>query len=318
MAMYMTSDKLIESVKRRSAVPVSQITFTNEDFLAFADEEMAMGLVPAILRQHEDYLGYTESIALEADKKRYAIPYRAIGNKLSEVSYRDSNGNVYEMTRIEKDALPYYNGYSTSTNVYAFYVENNEVVLVPDSIVPSANATLDMSFYMRPNSLVMLEKVSVITNIDRTTGQISVTNIPSEYSVTKMFDMYQFRSPHKTLDYDLTATAVDPTTNTITFALADIPSNLVVGDHVSLAEQAAIPQVPADLHVVLAHRVAARCLESMGDLEGLQAANTKLAELEKQTETVIDDRVEGAPRKIVNRHSSLRTGLYARNYRFRR
>ncbi len=312
----MTSDDLIKSVKRRAMVPGSQHTFEDEDFLAFADEEMSMGLVPAIIRMHEDYLLYTESVPLIANTTRYQIPYRAVGNKLREVSYKDSNGNIFEMTRITKEDLPYYNGSANNSNIHAFYIENNEVCLVPEKL-NVVSGFLDISYYMRPNSLVLLEKVSVITAIDRTTGEISVNSIPAGYSVTTPMDFIQVKSPHKTLNFDMSPSVVNITNVSITFNPDDIPVNLMVGDHVTLATQSAIPQVPSDLHVVLAHRVSARCLEAMGDLEGLQAANQKLSELEAQTQTLIDDRVEGAPRKIVNRHASLRSGLYSRRFGFR-
>lgn len=312
----MTSDDLIKSVKRRANIPVNQITFQDEDFLAFADEEMAMGLVPGVLRQHEDYLLYTQQIPLVNTSTRYQIPYRAVGNRLREVAFKDTNGNIYEMTRIMKEDLPFYNGPVTQSRVYAFYIENNEICLVPENLRVESG-TLQTSYYIRPNSLVKLNKVSVITNIDLNTGDISVSAIPSEFSTTKLFDFIQVRSPHKSLSFDVSVTAVNGTTNTITFNPADIPANLLIGDHIALATQSAIPQVPSDVHVVLAHRVATRCLEAMGDMEGLQAANTKLAELEKQIETVITDRVEGAPKIISNRHSILRSGIWSRRYRYR-
>jgi hypothetical protein len=317
MASYYTSDELIKSVKRRAMIPANQSTFQDEDFLAFANEEMSIGLVPTILQLHEDYLMFEERIPMAQGTVRYQIPYRAIGNKLRDVAYRDRNGNVYEMTRITKDDLPYYNGPVSTSRVYAFYIENNEICLVPENIT-IAGGFLQVTYYMRPNSLVLLSNVGVITNINRTTGEVSLDKIPSNFSTTKLFDMVQINSPHKTLDYDLTATAINPVTKSITFTTTDIPTNLQVGDHICLATESAVPQVPSDLHVVLAHRVAARCLESMGDLENLQAANQKLAEMEAKTPNLIDNRVESAPLKVVNRHSLLRNGLYARRYRFRK
>ena len=92
---------------------------------------------------------------------------------------------------------------------------------------------------------------------------------------------------------------------------------LSIGDHIAISTESAIPQIPDDLHPVLAHRVAARILEALGDTEGLQNANTKLAELEQQTTTLIDNRVEDSPKKVVNRHSNLRAGLNSRYRRYR-
>lgn len=312
----MTSDKLIESIKRRASIPTNQITFTNDDFLAFADEEMSLGMVPAIQRMREDYLMRTDSVPLVANVLRYKIPYRATGNKLRELSYRDNNGNIFEMTRIMKEDLPYYNGPIVNTRIYAFYVENDEVVLVPDSL-SIVSGDLQMTYYIRPNSLVLLEKVGVITGINTVTGDVTVSSIPEAFSVNSLYDFIQVKSPHTTMDFDVAPTAMNIVTNTITFDPGDLPTGLAVGDHLALATESAIPQVPSDLHAILAHRVATRCIEAMGDLENLQAANAKQAEFEQQLQTLIEDRVEGTPKKLVNRHALLRGGLYGRRYRFR-
>jgi hypothetical protein len=67
--------------------------------------------------------------------------------------------------------------------------------------------------------------------------------------------------------------------------------------------------------MILAHRVATRILESMGDTEGLTNANQKLAELEQNINTLVDNRVEDSPKKITNHRAILRTGLFVRRYR---
>ena len=131
------------------------------------------------------------------------------------------------------------------------------------------------------------------------------------------YDFIQSKSPFVTLGKEITATAVNSTTNEVTFAISDIPSRLSVGDHVAKECETMIPQIPADLHVVLAHRVATRCLEALGDTEGLQNANKKLAEMEDKTSNLIDNRVEDAPIKVVNRHGALRSGLYRRRWKYR-
>lgn len=314
MAFYYTADELIKSVKMRASVPTSQNRFKDEDFLRFANEEMALGLVPSILRNHEDYFLISEDVAIETDKTRYSIPYRSIGNKLRELSFVDSNGEVFEMTRIGVGDVPFYTR-QTSNPVYAYYVSNNEVCLVPEKVSLPLGAYLRFSYYIRPNSLVLLKNVGIISAIDRTTGVLQLSQMPEDFNASALMDLVQIKSPHKCIGLEITPLSVNSTSKTITLALEDIPSELAVGDHITKATESAIPQVPSDMHMVLAHRVATRLMEAMGDTEGLQNANQKLAELESQTQTLIDDRVEDSPHKIVNRHSLLRTGLFTRRYR---
>lgn len=306
---YMTSDDLIASVKRRQMIPSNQNTFKDTDFLAFADEEMALGIVPSLMNQQEDYMLYTDVTPIASNQLRFAIPGRAVGNKLREVAYQDNNGNVYEMTRIGVGDLPYYNASSGYNRPYAFYIENNEIVLAPTTQPVSSNTFLRISYYIRPNSLVPLAQVGVITSIDRNTGLIQMSNLPTDFNINLKYDLVKVQSPNKTLRFDIIPTALNTTSKTITLNIADIPDSLAIGDHVCQATQCAIPQIPSDLHVVLAHRVSARCLEALGDTEGLQSANQKLAEMELKMVTLTNDRVDDAPRKIVNRHSAIRGGL---------
>jgi hypothetical protein len=314
---YMLSDDLIVSVKRRSLLPTNQNTFQDVDFLAFADEEMNLGIVPSLMAQQEDYMLYTVKVPIAPNQLRFSIPGRAVGNKLREVAFQDISGNIYEMTRIGIGDLPYYNASSGYNRPYAFYIENNEVVLAATNGNLQNGNTLRLSFYIRPNSLVPVAKVGVVTSVDRTTGVIQLTSIPAEFNITQLLDLVKVESPNKTLAYDIVPTAINSTSKTITLAIADIPVQLAPGDHICLATQCAIPQIPSDLHVVLAHRVSLRCMEALGDTEGLTVGNQKLAEMENKMLSLVNDRVDDAPKKITNRHSALRAGL-SRTARFGR
>lgn len=317
MSNFYTSDELIKSIKRRALIPANQSTFVDTDFLAFADEEMNIGLMPSVLSMHEDYYLYTEDIPLISNQSKYPIPYRATGNKLREVAFSDQANTISEMTRIGIGDLPFYNTSSGVNRTYAYYIANNEICLVPESTVISTGATLRVSFYLRPNSLVLLKDVATITSIDRTTGMIQVSNLPTTFNINNLVDLVQYRSPHKILKYDIQVVSINTISKTITLDPNDIPQYLAVNDQICLAQQSAIPQLPSDLHVVLAHRAAARCLEALGDTEGLQNANQKLAEMEQKMMNLIDNRVEDAPQKIVNRRSILRDAVYSRRFRFR-
>jgi hypothetical protein len=307
----MTSEELIKSVKSRAMIPTNQVTFSEIDFLRFANEEMQIGLVPSILSFHEEYLHYVIDVPLVTGQIRYDIPDRAIGTKLRDVSFVDSNNNYYNMTRIQPEDLPFYQGFSFGISQRQFYLEAGQVVLAPDSqntFGPSDK--LRVRYYMRPNKLVHIDDVSVVTNIDRNTGVITVDQVPDRFTNSSLYDFIQIKSPHRTLAFDVPI--IGTTSTTFTLDPADIPSTLSVGDHINLAGETVIPQIPDELHVVLAQRVACRCLEALGDREGLAAANQKLAEMEVKTGMLIDNRVEGAPQKIVNHFTPLRQNLFRR------
>lgn len=313
MAKYLTSSTLIDSVKRRAMIPENQQTFLEADFLAFANEEMDLGCVPHVLSFHEEYFLYTELVTLSANTSRYPVPHRAIGTKLREVAYQDNSGNIFEMSRIKVDDIPSYQNNNIQNSFTLFYMEGNDLVLIP---IVGANpiGQLRFTYYIRPNELVPEDEVSIITGVNLTTGVINVSSIPNTFTLATNFDIVQTKHPHQTIAIDVLALGIDTSANTITFSPTNLPTNLSVGDHIALAEQTIVPQIPSDLHSMLAQRVAARCLEALGDAQGLTTANLKITEMEKKTGDVIDDRVEGAPLKVVNKHSTLkRKKLYWRS-----
>jgi hypothetical protein len=163
---------------------------------------------------------------------------------------------------------------------------------------------------MRPSTLVENKFGAVISSIDTNTGIISVSNIPTTFSTGLEYDFTESRTPNKLLGYDKTAT-VNSTLNTITFAPADLPSELKVGDYITLAEETIVPHLPVELHPTLAQRAAVHCLHALGDQQSLQSAEAKLAQMEQKTVDLIDNRVEDSPQKIINLHSPLKQSLYS-------
>jgi hypothetical protein len=313
MARYLTSKTLIDSATRRAMIPKSQVTFTEDDFLAFANEEMDTAVIPYVMSFHEDYFLFDENVTLQQGVSQYAIPYRAAGNKLRDVAYQDIGNNIFEMTRILVEDISFYqhNGNTGSNSpLRAFYIKNNDVCLMPE-IGLDIRGYLRMYYYIRPSALVSEDRAMIVQAIDTATGQVTVDKIPTIFSINSLVDFIKVKSPHKCMSIDKAITNVDTVNNIISFSTTDLPSKLVVGDHICLSEECIIPQIPTDLHALLSQRIACRCLEALGDQQGLAAANAKLTEMELKLGTVVDDRVEGSALKVVNRHTALRN---ARNY----
>ena len=499
---WYTSDKLIEAVKRKILAPISQATFTEDDILAFANEEMFISQVPAVMQYHEEYFVYRIQTALVSDISRYQIPERAIGMKLRDLFWSDASGNYFEMTRIQEDDKAYFQrNIGANQAVHKFYLENNDVILTP-SVVGDPTGNLNFFIFLRPNQLVRDSRARIFESFTKDinltsnplVGDIFVlqTNTSSvnsldytliavqndTYSILNTtpdgdFTTIEFSSAHNipidsNLSVEIANTSIDGiysasvvsstkirvpkittspilsgdveildsfvigasinqtmtnlvaainllsipstvasainstsfviNTNDITIQPISIPStvvdvfsiesligfvlnqptedlieagslvdflqtkpghrtysydiivrsvlerngshmikvessdlmtyysngynfqpkiaNIQVGDYVCLANECIIPQIPPDLHNVLAERTAARILSALGDSEGLQASNAKLQEIEIRQGTLLDNRVEGAPQKVLARHSLLHYGRIGPRRRF--
>lgn len=412
MARHETTTTLIESAIRRAMLPVTNITFKEKDFLAFANEELDMALIPYVLSFHEDYFLTSADIPMTTGRSAYPIPYRAIGNKLRDVQIKDRSGNLYELTRTGVGDRPYfqhegggrlYSGLrsfdlesnnivlstdSTSTSrnilvngvasgrivsapfhglstgqplrftagtlpsvtvnsiVYVRFITSSSIALAVSEVAASSsnsndwinidgnvNATFSILnsdltatgesivayYYLRPNKLVSETRAMIITSLnDLANGNIVVDKIPltatssTLFSSSSVVDFIQVKSPHKCLKIDVPLTGVDSVNKIISIDPANIPLDLAVGDHILLSEECIIPQIPTDLHSMLAQRIACRCLEALGDREGLAAANAKLQEMEAKGGTILDNRVDDAPKKINPRHGFLRLNVFGR------
>jgi len=315
----MTTTSLLKSIKRRAMVPDNQSTFTDQDFIDLMNEEMMISMVPSILQTKEEYLIFKQTTALVANKSNYPVPERALANKLRELCFMDtaSGGisNEYEMTRIAIDdrytGLSNGTGSSDFTGFRRFYMYGSDVVLHPN-VGPAPYGSLAFYFYIRPNTLVKDASVAMVSGIDRVNGTITISSIPTGYSGSQEFDFVKSKSPHNILSIDVPVTSFNAASKLITLPLTSIPSDLEVGDYMPLAGQSCIPNIPTELHMILAQRVAQRALEALGDTEGLNNATNKIIEMESKMSTMMSNRVEGAPRKVVNR--ALMTGV-ARNRR---
>ena len=157
-----------------------------------------MGVVPHILMYHEDYFLYTESIDLSTESNRYTIPNRAIGNKLRDICYNDGN-SLHEMTRISvEDIAESYDDFRTNAS-RAFYIEGDEIV-VPASL---STGKLNISYYIRPNSLVSEDDVAYITAINKNNGLVTVDKYPLKFLNIPAFDITSSKSSFKLVSKEL-------------------------------------------------------------------------------------------------------------------
>lgn len=220
------------------------------------------------------------------------------------------------MSRIQPDDRPYYQQTNLYNQYLYFFVQGNEVVMVP-AVGANPNGSLIFSYYLRPNELVdiSLNRIATINSISVSNGITSYTvdQIPTGFNTSVKMDILQTNPGHKTHAIDKLSTLVDTTNKVISFNSTDVSPSIVVGDYVAYAGECIIPQIPSDLHDVLAQRVALRCLQSLGDQAGYAVAGSKLQEMEKNTGNLIDNRTEAEPTKLVNRKGLLRSAKIRRS-----
>lgn len=306
---HMNSEKLIASVKRRASIPDAQSLITDNEILEFANEEMALNLIPLIYSKHQDYYLVRETIALVSGQIRYDIPYRSIGNKIREVAYMDTSGNLSEMNRINTDMVASRGTYGDNGSTYqsSFYIEGEEIVLDTSEDSFTGTGSLVVFYNLRPNVLVESENVAKITAIssDGTNTTLTLSSMPATFEEFAEVDFIGKRSPHKIITFDNILGTVVAVDKTVVLADSTIPAKLQIGDTISISGETNLVNSPSDLHPLLAQMVAARVLESIGDSEGLGAADKKIKKMEDNADLLLANRVTGSSIKAVNRGSTM-------------
>jgi hypothetical protein len=148
---------------------------------------------------------------------------------------------------------------------------------------------------------------TVSTGISISTQTVlNVDSVPSNITAGSYIDLLQTKPGHKMLKYDILVPTAGVSSTSISINDSDVPSTMIVGDYVCSQNECIIPQIPTDLHNELAERTCARILAAIGDQAGLAITKGNIQEMEQHQATLLDARVDGAPKKITGRHSMLR------------
>lgn len=295
--MAWTVEDLIASVKRRALIPTAQGTFQTADFLAIINEEVQSYLVPFVTSQREDYFIAHYDVTLTNNVTAYRLPTRAVGQALREVETVNAQSMVRNFPRVSREDLE---GAATG-----FYLDGNVLMLVIDNPadVSQLGSVLRMTYHMRPNTLVASTATGVIQSINTGTKQVTLTSAPGTFTSSVLYDLVRARPGFECLAIDQSATVAG---TTLTFANT-LPSDLVAGDVVCLAGESNYPQIPLELHPLLAQRVAVKCLEALGDAEQIGTAGGVLGRMEADAAKLLTPRVAGEVERMVNRDSLFRS-----------
>lgn len=294
MSHVMDTDELIASVKSRISIPDNQSRMTDARILEFANEEFVMKLMPLIVGKHEDY--YQTRLDLEITdntKKTYPIPYRAYGSKLRQLGYYNGSDplDYYEIDRTSIDDR--HNCYdSNSGSALKFYFQNENIILNTTSSI--SMDYLVFVFNMKPNKLVSTDRVANVTGIDASSGIVTVSSLPENFTSSSQIDFIKASAPSKILDYDIDIVDLNQNAKYFQFAPEDIPTQLAIGDRIGLKGESDLIYAPSELHPLLAQYTAARILQSIGDRENLQDAKNDIAVMESNTGNIIDNRNTGS------------------------
>jgi len=294
-------EALIANVKRRVSVPTSQLTYTDQDFTDLANDELQGTVVPLIMSTRAEYFVDHYDVSSPADGV-IPFPGGTVGNKVRSVCYMQQSSPIIliNLPQISLDVVAGV-GFTNYNTLTGFYIEGNNLHLYPNTAVPT-NTTIRIYYYKRTLVLAAPEKYGQIVSIDTGTNTVILDFVPSDWEIGTILNAVEGESPFNITSEETTITAVS--SPTVVLSSVD---DLEVGNYLSEESYSAVPQVPVEAHAYLAQLTAAKCLEGLGDYNGMKAAIEKAMSLKESLLVMISNRVDGSPKKLVNPSGGLRT-----------
>jgi len=274
----MNTTELISALKIKGSFPSSDDLFSDDDFLVLLNMAMDVEINPIILRLNDEYLLQSKDFTISTGTT-YRLPTRIIS--IRDLTLVDGSGNVTKLDRnFEEDR---------STNKTGYYLLRNSIELSSDIV----DGSLRMKYFARPSKLVLTTDCGQVSSIDTGTNSVVISSAPATFANGTVIDIIQNNNPFDLLSMDQSITTVAGTT--LTFA--SLPTDLLVGDWICIANQSPVPLVPQELHTLLVQAALVESLSSKKD-KAFKDANEKYEMLKNNVINMLDPRVNNSSVKM--------------------
>ena len=292
MSINYSVDSLLASVKVRSMNASNQNTFTDDDMIRIASEELQSVLIPFIESVKGEYWVHLQDLPYIQGQNSYIMPERATGSKLRDVCLVDMQGNEVLLNYINIEDLK--SSWAYAPYQFGFYPQDNQIKLLLGNLIGSANYQfVRMKYFRRPNTLINTDQAGKVVNINTVTKEVTLNYAPTTWTTATLFDCINSMPPFQSRVDNQTITGLAG----FILTFSTIPSGLSIGDWVSEANLSPIPQIPVEAHRLLEILTAARILQYSGD-PSFTVFQAEAEQAKRDLIQVISPRVDGSPRKI--------------------
>ena len=302
--MAWTTDEVLVDLRRRANVPDASGDLADTDLLRILDDSIALRLGPVVRRCHVEHWVREIDTALVAGQAEYRVPSRAMGGAIKDVLLVDAagveSGNLEQVS--PEQAWRW--GQSGGRGTGGFVVLGAKVrLLQPPS---TTSGSLRIRYYCRRSRLVLVAACGLVSTFNLSAPTVTITATPAGWGDGQALDFVAAAPQFDLMGID--ATAVDITTNVVTFAAGVIPDDIAIGDYLTRAGETCVIPLPVELHTALLSDAASRLLEDLG-----YAAEAKMADERARADladalAILAPRVDDKPQTTINPYSALRSG----------
>ncbi len=314
--MTVLYDDVVAGAKSRAIFATNQITLDETAVFNFLNDIVRLETVSLIDRTNQEFFVRSTTIPLQSSVSEYRIPYRSMGRTIREIKWYDSTANSYRnMPLIKIEDISVFST-NSATEYYGFYVMGDKICIVPEvgSSVPS-NYNIKVWYKLIPSKPCALTDSAVVVSVS--SPDVVVASVPSNLSIGSQVDFIEGKAGCEIYDFDKTITNISGTT--ITFAAADIPTDLTAGDYISLRQTSPVlNMIPDEAQGFLENSLAKLIVKSLGDEMGSQAIDPDIGLQRDCLLRMIAPRIVGEPEIIINRTSLTRGNRNFSTWRYGR
>ncbi|MEM1415525.1 MAG: hypothetical protein AAGH15_11520 [Myxococcota bacterium] len=309
--MAYTADDLVSAIRLRASLD-SESEPTSTEILDLATSSLRTLCLSELRRAREEFLIYRYDQPL-ADEARFPIPGRAVGDGLRHVVPVDRDGHeglplpLLSLDQAQEHAA---SGLISWQARYGYVAEGPAIRLIPEPTEGPNGPTLRMRYMVRPGRLQTA--VGEVTVASYAAGVVTASGAPTTFSSGDRVDIVAARPPFAYRAIDIPATVAGSTV-TIDETDPGFQEAPQAGDYVVAADTVPLMPLPAEMWDLLVQDTVVRVLRHIGQLDEARAAAEERNGIRGDLRTIWEPRV-GRNKKVVNRHSHLRTGRF-RGYR---
>jgi hypothetical protein len=307
MPDVLLTDALITRCRDTAGIQNTGVTGTSStEILRYLTDALHEKIFPVMMRSKQSYFVRTHLITLVSGQSKYRFPPRAVALKLEHIMHRDTPSAGAAMSHMMLTNYEDRMDLTETSGVPAhFYTEGNYIVIIPDQ-GSTFTGYLEVPYFLSPGELVLSTACRQITAVNTLTREITVATLPTTAAT---YDIVSGKSGGEPKCLDLTTTATTATTMTFTQEIdgSVFGSHPVeIGDWVSAAETTCVPPLPRGVQPVLVQAAVMKIVEAQGDMGALQMHGAMFKEKLADLASLLADRVESKPTRILGRNGILR------------
>ncbi len=303
--MGVNTTSFLSDVKQLITLPSNPSRITDANILSFANRKMKDSLVPVIHSLNEEFWLTRTEVEIVAGQTQYEIPRRAMGRKFRDVKLMNDSGQRVSLPQVSIEREQYYRQASTPAG---FFMYGDRLELVPE---PQATGySLHLWWFLPPGDLVPVSDAGLVTGISG--DDVTVAVLPSTLATGVSCDFVQGYSGNSYLGYDQAIQSIAGTT--LTFDTDAVPTDLQVGDYVTVSNTSPILQIPDVGVPYLVTLTAMEILQAISDYDGMDKLKETRDDQKKNLMLTLTPRVEGEVIPLVNDYGFLggpRRGIWS-------